>query len=48
MDYKNAGVDIEAGSQISGIDEKTCAGDHEKRSIDKSWRFLRCVFNGSI
>ena len=48
MDYKNAGVDIEAGYRSVELMKKHVQETMRKRSVDKSWRFLRCVFNGSI
>ena len=44
MDYKNAGVDIEAGYKSVELDEKTCKGNHETGSTWRTWRILRCIF----
>ena len=46
MDYKNAGVDIEAGYESSGTDEGVRKEDNERRSSRRSGWFLRCIFPG--
>ena len=43
MDYKKAGVDIEAGYKSVELMK-----EHVKktRGIRRTWRFLRCIFTG--
>ncbi len=47
MDYKNAGVDIEAGYKSVEL-MKACAGNHETRGTWRAWRIFRSVFHVSI
>ena len=45
MDYKKAGVDIEAGYKVSWTYERTCCKelwDHEV--LTRSWWICRCIF----
>lgn len=47
MDYKNAGVDIEAGyERVRGTDEEVCKGNHASGGIRWTWRIFRCFFAG--
>ena len=47
MDYKNAGVDIEAGYESVELMEKICKRDDETGSTGRSWRVLWCIFTES-
>ena len=38
MDYKNSGVDIEAGYKSVELIEKICTGNHAARGFNRSWR----------
>ena len=48
MDYKNAGVDIEAGLQVSGTYERAYKADYEAGSPDEYRRILRGFLHGGI
>ncbi len=45
MDYKNAGVDIEAGYKSVEFMKEHIARDHETGSTGRNWRILRCIFH---
>ena len=42
MDYKKAGVDIEAGYRSVELMKKHVKGNNETGSFRWSWRFRRC------
>ena len=48
MDYKNAGVDIEAGYKSVELMKKTYSADNETGSADKYRRIFRSFFYGEI
>ena len=44
MDYKKAGVDIEAGYKSVELMKKTCKGNHARRSSRRTWWIFRSIF----
>ena len=48
MDYKKAGVDIEAGYKSVELMKKTCKGNHARRSSWRTWRIFRSIFFNKI
>ncbi len=47
MDYKNAGVDIEAGYESVELMKKYVKGNHASGSVRRTWWIFRCFFHGS-
>ena len=48
MDYKKAGVDIEAGYKSVELMKKHIAEDHETGSSGRYRRIFRCIFHECI
>ena len=48
MDYKKAGVDIEAGYKSVELMKKTCTRNNATGSSWRTWRIFRCFFHECI
>ena len=48
MDYKKAGVDIEAGYQSVEVDEAVCKKDYAPGGLRRTRRFFRGFFDGAV
>lgn len=48
MDYKNSGVDIEAGYKSVELMKKYVQGTMPPGGFNRSWRIFRCIFHGKI
>ena len=48
MDYKNAGVDIEAGYKSVELMKEHVKEDYARRSIRRTWRIFRCIFSSKV
>ena len=45
MDYKNAGVDIEAGYKSVELMKEHVKENYARRSTWRSWWIFRCIFS---
>lgn len=48
MDYKNSGVDIEAGYKSVELMKKYVKGTMQPGGAWRTWRIFRCVLHGEL